>query len=153
MSKAQEWSARIARMKVSGLTAKAFAQQEGVNPHTLEWWRRQLRLREEEIGAPRPRFVAVEIAQDAPGVSSRQAAQCRRRQEARIGIGGPTGLDDGAPTGDLATGQGLLIGGTRLRGVEVAASTPHRQTRGLYPDRRVGCGPASGLPARSRPDD
>lgn len=69
MSKAQEWSARIARMKVSGLTAKAFAQQEGVNPHTLEWWRRQLRLREEEIGAPRPRFVAVEIAQDAPGVT------------------------------------------------------------------------------------
>lgn len=50
-------------------------------------------------------------------------------------------LDDGVPAGDLATGQGLLIVGTRLRGVEVAASTPHRQDRGLYPDRRGSCGP------------
>ena len=36
-----------------------------------------------------------------------------------IAVPGRTGLDDGVPAGDLATGQGLLIVGTRLRGVEV----------------------------------
>ncbi len=36
------WTERVARLKESGLTAKEFALQIGVNPRSLAWWRWQL---------------------------------------------------------------------------------------------------------------
>ena len=72
MTKTELWSERIARMTASGLGSKAFAEQEGINVNTLDWWRRELRLKREETTAlsVRPRFVAVEVAPEplgAPG--------------------------------------------------------------------------------------
>ena len=72
MTKTELWSERIARMTASGLGSKAFAEQEGINVHTLDWWRRQLRLKREEtmvVTVARPRFVAVEVAPSAPVAS------------------------------------------------------------------------------------
>jgi transposase len=38
----KEWRKRVARWKESGLTAKVFAAQEGINPGTLYHWRYKL---------------------------------------------------------------------------------------------------------------
>ena len=39
------WSKRIQRWKDSGLTAREFAQELGINPHTLAYWRWRLKAR------------------------------------------------------------------------------------------------------------
>lgn len=36
------WAARVARWQTSGLTAKAFAAQEGINAGTLSFWKWRL---------------------------------------------------------------------------------------------------------------
>ncbi|MFI5298306.1 MAG: IS66 family insertion sequence element accessory protein TnpA [Polyangiales bacterium] len=69
--RAAEWSERIARWELSGLTAVAFAMRERCNPRTLSWWRTELRRRARVTGrAP----VSVEFARvavvDAPSVVS-----------------------------------------------------------------------------------
>ena len=70
MTKTEQWAERIARMTASGVGSKAFAEQEGINVNTLDWWRRQLRLKREETTAmavrSRPRFLAVEVAPAEP---------------------------------------------------------------------------------------
>ncbi len=38
----EEWAARVAKWKESGLSAPAFAAQLGVRPKTLTWWRANL---------------------------------------------------------------------------------------------------------------
>ena len=38
----EEWAKRVTRWKDSGLTAKEFASEIGVSPHSLSWWRWKL---------------------------------------------------------------------------------------------------------------
>lgn len=38
----ERWAARVARWQASGLTAKAFAAQEGINAGTLSFWKWRL---------------------------------------------------------------------------------------------------------------
>lgn len=37
-----EWQVRVAKFVRSGLTTRAFAAQEGLNPNTLAWWKARL---------------------------------------------------------------------------------------------------------------
>lgn len=72
MTKTELWLDRVQRLETSGLSAPAFARQEGVNANTLQWWRRVFRLKREETNAvpeARPRFVAVEVAPAEPVAS------------------------------------------------------------------------------------
>jgi transposase len=42
----EEWAARVARWKDSGLTAAAFGAQEGISPGGLTWWKWRLASKE-----------------------------------------------------------------------------------------------------------
>ena len=39
---ATRWAAIIDRQEASGLSVRCFAQQNGINPSTLSWWRSKL---------------------------------------------------------------------------------------------------------------
>lgn len=43
----EAWGKRVERWRRSGLTAAQFAAREGVNPHTLAYWKWKLRQGEE----------------------------------------------------------------------------------------------------------
>lgn len=50
----EEWSARVARWKESGLTAAEFGAREGISARSLEWWRWRLASKSE---APKQALV------------------------------------------------------------------------------------------------
>jgi transposase len=52
----EEWRRRVDRWKDSGLTAKEFAAEIGINAGTLQFW--QYKLRRSEAPAKRPRPTA-----------------------------------------------------------------------------------------------
>jgi len=58
----QEWQKRVDRWKASGLTAKEFAAEMGVNAGTLQFWSSKLKRREVRVVAPRAPRVAVPVA-------------------------------------------------------------------------------------------
>lgn len=60
---AARWSALIEQHEASGLTIKAFAEQKGVNPSTLAWWRS--RLGRVQGGQATGRFVELRVAEQA----------------------------------------------------------------------------------------
>jgi hypothetical protein len=39
---AGEWAKRVTKWKASGMTASAFGEEEGVDPHQLSWWKWKL---------------------------------------------------------------------------------------------------------------
>jgi transposase len=43
MASRAQWKQRVAQWKKSGLTAKVFSAQQGLNPGTLLWWSSALR--------------------------------------------------------------------------------------------------------------
>ncbi len=51
------WAKRVERWKESGLTAKQFASEVGVSPHSLSWW--SWRLRSRSKGRPAARRTAT----------------------------------------------------------------------------------------------
>ena len=53
----EEWAARVAKWKESGLSAPAFAAQIGVRPKTLTWWKANL-VRLATAAAPPKRALA-----------------------------------------------------------------------------------------------
>ncbi|MEZ5989076.1 MAG: transposase [Planctomycetota bacterium] len=55
----------LSQQERSDLSIKDFALEHGLSPHTLYWWRRELRLRDDGRQAPGTRspFVEVELAQ------------------------------------------------------------------------------------------
>ena len=63
-SNQEQWRKRVERWKDSGLTAREFAAETGINFHTLRFW--SSRLQSEKRGksgamvvAPKPRFIEV----------------------------------------------------------------------------------------------
>src|SRR5581483_5210790 len=75
------WSKRVERWKDSGLTAAEYAQEMGLNPHTLTYWKWRLKAqgcspnkRPAKKEAPvRGGFVEVTVAQPEP--AAEQSAQ------------------------------------------------------------------------------
>ena len=51
-----EWAKQVKAWRTSGLTAKAYAQREGLNAGTLRWW--SSRLRDESSS---PAFIEVAL--------------------------------------------------------------------------------------------
>ena len=65
---ASEWSELIAQWQASGVTARVFAEQHGLNAGTLCWWRTRLRKRETSAKAASSRarsFTEVRVAKAA----------------------------------------------------------------------------------------
>lgn len=93
MTKTELWAERIARMEASGLSGPAFAAQEGVNANTLQWWRRELRIKAEEASTPpvARELHFVEVALTAPAAATGfvvQLAGCGHRIEVPPGFDG-----------------------------------------------------------------
>jgi transposase len=63
----ETWTKRIERWKDSGLTAKEFAAEIGINAHSLSWWR--WRLESVPSATPRTRRRARK-ANKAPAISA-----------------------------------------------------------------------------------
>jgi transposase len=54
----ETWAKRIERWKDSGLTAKEYATEAGVNAHSLTWWKWRLSTPPKTKAESRPRRVA-----------------------------------------------------------------------------------------------
>jgi hypothetical protein len=62
----ETWAKRVERWTDSGLTAKEFAAEVGVNPHSLKWWKWRL------SSAPaRPSTERAAVRRMAPGARRR----------------------------------------------------------------------------------
>lgn len=48
------WRERIRRYERSGLTIRAFCEQEGLVVHQFSWWRRELKRRRTKLAKKRP---------------------------------------------------------------------------------------------------
>lgn len=48
--KEQQWRGVLARFQKSGLPFKRFCTEERISPNTFQYWRRELRKRDEELG-------------------------------------------------------------------------------------------------------
>lgn len=59
----RRWRALVQAHAVSGLTNRAFAQQMGVNPRTLAWWRSELKRRDAsaQLAVRSPQFAEVTL--------------------------------------------------------------------------------------------
>lgn len=51
----EQWAKRVERWKDSGLSAKEFAAELGINARSLSWWRWQLTKKEPTAAEPRER--------------------------------------------------------------------------------------------------
>ena len=61
-----EWEQRVTRWERSGLSRVEFAQQEGVMPRKLSWWRWELRRKSATTAIVRqPAFVEVQAVERA----------------------------------------------------------------------------------------
>lgn len=112
-----EWAKRVGRWQRSGLTARGFAEQAGLNAHTLTFWKWRLG-REGEEGGPAPgvvraawqarpaAFVEV-VAKSAPaGDGPRQlAADCF---EVVLGDGLRVRVPRSSNTADVAVAAALV---------------------------------------------
>jgi hypothetical protein len=120
-TKRKQWEERVARWQESGLTAKQFAAEAGVNHRTLAYWK--YRLRKEGTGQGASPAVAssggfVEVPQAEVVVVERKrtradAVPCRAGRAARasepLELRLPSGLRVVVPTGfEAATLQRLL---------------------------------------------
>lgn len=56
----KRWSKLVEKHNASGLTTKAFAEQNNVNARTLAWWRSRLRRLSSE--STKGTFVELEVA-------------------------------------------------------------------------------------------
>lgn len=65
---AQEWSEIVARWRVGGESAEAFAKAEGCHPRTLAWWASRLRDSGRRTDAREGAFAPVRV------VDSRKSA-------------------------------------------------------------------------------
>lgn len=71
------WEQAVARLEASGMSAAAFAQQEGMGYKTLRRWRARFR-RSASARAQRarqaPKFVALPLLQGAGAIGTQEAA-------------------------------------------------------------------------------
>lgn len=59
------WSAVVDDLEASGLTARAFARERGLNANTLGWWRWRLRQEAARRQAESPRFAELTLIERA----------------------------------------------------------------------------------------
>ena len=69
MAKRAEWRRRLQKFEKSGLSARAFAEREGVAVQTVHRWRRQLKSENAELA-----FVRVDMADSSESVARIEVA-------------------------------------------------------------------------------
>ena len=81
----QQWAERVRRWRASGLTARAYAAREELNPSTLRWWSSQLNR-----AMPTPgRFVEVPLpTTPAPAPAEPGLIELVLHDELRIRVSG-----------------------------------------------------------------
>ena len=67
MANRAEWTQRIQRWQASGLTAREFAQREGLRAQSLVWWKWKLgsAVSDSAVSAPTT-FLAVRVIDSSP---------------------------------------------------------------------------------------
>jgi len=82
-----EWRALVEACDQSGLSRRAFAEREGLQPHTFAWWSTRLSPKQARATrAPTPvasvRFVPVRVSSSTAQTKSRVARALAGAQEA-----------------------------------------------------------------------
>ena len=64
----QHWRERVTAWAASGLSVRAFCQQHQLTETTFQYWRRELRVRDEAASSSpaRPTFVPVTVLSPSP---------------------------------------------------------------------------------------
>lgn len=67
MANRAEWTQRIQRWQASGLTAREFAEREGLRAQSLAWWKWKLgsAVSDSAVSAPTT-FLPVRVVESAP---------------------------------------------------------------------------------------
>lgn len=63
----RRWRSLVEAHAASGLTNREFAQQMGVNPRTLAWWRSELKRRDSAVQLPARARLFTEVTVAQPG--------------------------------------------------------------------------------------
>lgn len=96
MSRSEEMQGALARWDESGLSLRAFAQQEGIPLSTLSYWRRKLRGTRQEvagISGETPRWLPVRVVPHGASQSGGiQAFEVRLGNG--LGVSVPVGFDE-----------------------------------------------------------
>ena len=80
------WRELLAKFGRSGLSARAFCSQEGINASTFNWWRSRLNHRSRALPSARPMSAAAGAFVDLGTLSAPSAAG--ERLELRLDLGG-----------------------------------------------------------------
>lgn len=111
----EDWSKRVERWKDSGLTAKEFASETGLNERSLSWWRWHLGAKAKkttsEASPPRGRKQAVA---NESGPTTDASPKRRRRRVANVPGPAMTFVEvSAARTSELL--EVVLVRGRRVR--------------------------------------
>jgi transposase len=99
-----EWRRRVERWKDSGLTAKEFAAETGINAGTLQFWKYKLKKREVVARARRrPRSTAAMLVSSLIEVRPSTGAAAETRFEIELGNGRRLRVPAGFEPGVLKT--------------------------------------------------
>lgn len=82
-----EWRRRVARWKDSGLTAKEFAAETGLNAGTLQFWQYKLKRGARPARRPRPKSPSETIVASLVEVRAPVGAVADQRFEIELGNG------------------------------------------------------------------
>jgi transposase-like protein len=82
-----EWQKRVDRWKESGLTAKEFASETGINAGTLQFWRYKLKKRELKARSQRATGGETSILSSIVEVRPTVVAAAESRFEIELGNG------------------------------------------------------------------
>lgn len=77
----RHWRKIVQAQEQSGLSVPAWCDGGDLNPHTLYWWRRELRRRDERRAAEGPGFLPVRVVPDEDRPSGELRVALRGRRE------------------------------------------------------------------------
>ena len=106
----QHWRERVTAWAASGLSVRAFCQQHQLTETTFQYWRRELRVRDEAASSSsaRPTFVPVTVLPAAEPVASSATLAVEVRC--------PSGHVVSLPNADVATLRSLFAALAPLTG-------------------------------------
>jgi hypothetical protein len=97
----EDWSKRVERWKDSGLSAREFAAETGINARSLSWWRWHLSAKPKTSTASQPRrrrsravavppVTFVEVSAPATAAALEVVVACGRTVRVPVGFDAPT---------------------------------------------------------------
>lgn len=83
----KEWRSRVARWNESGLTAKEFSAEQGINAGTLQHWQYKLKYGDRLDKPPKPGTQSNAIVASLVEVAAPDVAEVDQRFEIELGNG------------------------------------------------------------------